>query len=137
MTRIRNGRHEFDSQHRWRRVFSLCHQVQTGSGAHSASCQMNTVSSLPGKIRPKRVAVYPPPCSAEIKNVWSNASTLPCIFTLWCLIKHRTRLYEVVLGKARRQLNLTYSQNSKNYVLFSYFMTLICQPCKWGRDMSL
>jgi hypothetical protein len=46
---------------------SLC--VQTGSGAHSASCTMGTGGSFPGgKARPGRDADHSPPSSAEVVN---------------------------------------------------------------------
>jgi hypothetical protein len=46
---------------------SLC--VQTGSGAHPASCTMGTGGPFPGaKARPGRDAGHSPPSSAEIKN---------------------------------------------------------------------
>jgi hypothetical protein len=46
---------------------SLC--VQTGSGAHSASCTMGTGGPLPGgKARPGRDADHSPPSSAEDEN---------------------------------------------------------------------
>jgi hypothetical protein len=41
---------------------SLC--VQTGSGAHPASCTMGTG----GKARPERDADHSPPSSVEVKN---------------------------------------------------------------------
>jgi hypothetical protein len=45
---------------------SLC--VQTGSGAHPASCPMGTGGSFPGgKVRPGRDANHSPPSSAEVK----------------------------------------------------------------------
>jgi hypothetical protein len=45
----------------------LC--VQTGSGAHPASCLMGTRGSFPGgKVRPGRDADHSPPSSAEVKN---------------------------------------------------------------------
>jgi hypothetical protein len=40
--------------------------VQTGSGAHPASCTMGT-GSLPGVKLPGRGADHPPPSSAEVK----------------------------------------------------------------------
>jgi hypothetical protein len=44
---------------------SLC--VQTGSGAHPASCTMGTGVLSPGvKARPGRDADHPPPSSAEV-----------------------------------------------------------------------
>jgi hypothetical protein len=45
----------------------LC--VQTGSGAHPASCTMGTGGPLPGgKARPVRDADHSPPSSAEVVN---------------------------------------------------------------------
>jgi hypothetical protein len=46
---------------------SLC--VQTGSGAHPASCTMGTGGPFPGaKARPGRDAEHSPPSSAEVVN---------------------------------------------------------------------
>jgi hypothetical protein len=46
---------------------NLC--VQTGSGAHPASCTMGTGGSFPGgKARPGRDADHSPPSSAEVVN---------------------------------------------------------------------
>jgi hypothetical protein len=45
----------------------LC--VQTGSGAHPASCRKGTGSPFPGdKARPRRDADHSPPSSAEVVN---------------------------------------------------------------------
>jgi hypothetical protein len=47
--------------------YSLC--VQTGSGAHPASCPVGTGGPFPGaKARPGRDAVHSPPSSAEVEN---------------------------------------------------------------------
>jgi hypothetical protein len=46
---------------------SLC--VQTGSGAHPASCTMGTGGPFPGgKARPRSDADHSPPSSAEVEN---------------------------------------------------------------------
>jgi hypothetical protein len=46
---------------------NLC--VQTGSGAHPASCTMGTGGPFPGgKARPERDADHSPPPSAEVVN---------------------------------------------------------------------
>jgi hypothetical protein len=46
---------------------NLC--VQTGSGAHPASCTVGTGASFPqGKVRPGRDADHSPPSNAEVKN---------------------------------------------------------------------
>jgi hypothetical protein len=43
--------------------------VHTGSGAHPASCPMDTGGSFPGaKARPGRDAYHSPPSSAEVEN---------------------------------------------------------------------
>jgi hypothetical protein len=43
--------------------------VQTGSGAHSASCTMGTGGPFPGgKARPGRDADHSPPSSFEVVN---------------------------------------------------------------------
>jgi hypothetical protein len=48
---------------------SLC--VQTGSGAHSASCKIDIGGPFPGgKARPGRDADHSPPSSAEFVNKW-------------------------------------------------------------------
>jgi hypothetical protein len=47
--------------------FSLC--IQTGSGAHPASCTMGTGGPFPGdKARSGRDADHSPPSSAEVEN---------------------------------------------------------------------
>jgi hypothetical protein len=49
--------------------FSSSFCVQTGSGAHPASCTMGTGGPFPGgKARPGRDADYSPPYSAEVVN---------------------------------------------------------------------
>jgi hypothetical protein len=49
--------------------FSSSPCIQTGSGAHPASCPMGTGGSFPGgKARPGRDADHSPPSSAEVKN---------------------------------------------------------------------
>jgi hypothetical protein len=50
--------------------------VQTGPGAHPASCTMGT-GSFPGVKRSGRGADHPPPPSAEVENEWSYTSTPP------------------------------------------------------------
>jgi hypothetical protein len=46
---------------------SLC--VQTGSGAHPASCTMGTGGPFPGaKAQTRRVADHSPPSSGEVEN---------------------------------------------------------------------
>jgi hypothetical protein len=49
--------------------FSSSPCVQTGSGAHPASCSMGTGGPFPGgKARPGRDADHSPPFSAEVEN---------------------------------------------------------------------
>jgi hypothetical protein len=54
-----------------RRDFYSNLSVQTGSGAHPASCTMGTGGPFPGgKARPGRDADHSPPSSAEVVNEW-------------------------------------------------------------------
>jgi hypothetical protein len=50
--------------------------VQTGPGAHPASCTMGT-GSFPEVKRPERGADHPPPPSAEVENESSYTATPP------------------------------------------------------------
>jgi hypothetical protein len=50
--------------------------VQTGPGAHPASCTMGT-GSFPGVKQPGRSADHPPPSSAEVKKGQSYTSIHP------------------------------------------------------------
>src|SRR5215510_3117456 len=50
--------------------------VQTGPGAHPASCTMGT-GSFPGVKRPGRGADHPPPSSAEVTKRYSYTSFYP------------------------------------------------------------
>jgi hypothetical protein len=59
---------------RWRGRFFA--HVQTGPGAHPASCKMGT-GSFPRVKRPGRGADHPPPSSAEVKKEYSYTSTHP------------------------------------------------------------
>jgi hypothetical protein len=53
----------------WRKDFSSSLCVQTGSGAHPASCTKGTGSPFPeAKVRPGRDTDHSPPSSAKVKN---------------------------------------------------------------------
>jgi hypothetical protein len=61
--------------------FNLC--VQTGSGAHPASCRMGTGGPFPGgRARTGRGADDSPPSSAEVVNVYK-------LYFLTPLLLHR------------------------------------------------
>jgi len=69
--------------------FTLCHHVQTSSGAHPASYPMGTgILTLEVKW-PGCEADHSTPSSTKVKNVWGYTSTPP---VAWCLVKHRTTL---------------------------------------------
>ena len=51
--------------------------VQTGPGAHPASCKMGTGSFPGGKVRPGRAADHSPPSSAAVMEEKSYNSTAP------------------------------------------------------------
>jgi hypothetical protein len=58
--------------------FSSSLYVQTGSGAHPASCTMGTGGPFPGaKVRPRRDADHSPPSSAEVDDESSGYSFYP------------------------------------------------------------
>jgi hypothetical protein len=62
------GRTRFDPRQR-RKDFPSILCVQTGSGAHPASCTMGTEGPFPGdKARPGRDADHSPPSSFEVVN---------------------------------------------------------------------
>jgi hypothetical protein len=62
---------------------SLC--VQTGSGAHPASCQMGTGVLSPGvRARPGRDADHSPPSSAEVENEYELYLLSPPSASLAC-----------------------------------------------------
>jgi hypothetical protein len=73
--------------------FSLRHNVQTGSGAHTAFCPVGTRGSFYGVKRPVREANYSPPSSAEVKNASSCTSNPQYAFITWCSVKAQGRIY--------------------------------------------
>jgi hypothetical protein len=87
------GKSRFDSWQRQEEFSSsLC--VQTGSGAHPASCTMGTGGPFPGGIaRPERDADHPTPYSAEFENkykVYLLDILSPCavwLFNYLCFIR--------------------------------------------------
>jgi hypothetical protein len=64
--------------------------VQTGCGAHPASCPVGTGSPFPrGKARPWPEADHSPPSSAEVVNEYELHLLLPLIGLLWdCYISN-------------------------------------------------
>jgi hypothetical protein len=71
------GRSRFDSQQRQKNFPRTC--VHTGSGAHPASCTMDTGGPLPGvNARPGRDADHSPISSDEVENEYELYSSPPC-----------------------------------------------------------
>jgi hypothetical protein len=58
-------------------------RIQTGSGAHPASCSMGIKPFFPGVKRPEREADHSHPFSAEVKDEWSYTSAPLCAFMAW------------------------------------------------------
>jgi hypothetical protein len=56
---------------------SLCHRVQTCSGAHPTSYTTGTGDSYSGVMRSGHEADHSPPSRAEVKNGWNYTSTRP------------------------------------------------------------
>jgi hypothetical protein len=72
------------------RNFSLLHSIQTGFGAHTASCP-TVFQALSFKVKqPGHEAYHSIPFSAKVKNVWNYTSNLPYNFipVVYILIKH-------------------------------------------------
>jgi hypothetical protein len=91
----------------WQRLYIQIHvtiyeynspRIQTGSGAHTASCPMGTGDLTPGVKRPGRDADYSRPSSAEAKKVWSYTFTPQYIFKAGCLVKHRDYFSFILLS---------------------------------------
>jgi hypothetical protein len=82
------------------------HSLTHSTGLASASCMLTfrrqekyyRLCLSAGIKRPGRESDRSPPSGAEGENAWSYTSTTPCVFMAWCLIKHRTRLHDVVLS---------------------------------------
>jgi hypothetical protein len=66
------------------RIFPLA-SVQTGSGAHPASCTMGTGGPFSGgKARPGHDADHSPPSSAEVVNEWELYLLSPASASMAC-----------------------------------------------------
>jgi hypothetical protein len=85
--------------------FSLRHRVQTGTGAHPASCLMGTRGLFPwGKAAGREADRF-----AEIKNAWSCTATPPYVFMAWCSVlteHHAMKTYWGSGGIALRIVDL-------------------------------
>jgi len=64
------------------KTLSLLQNIQTGSGAHPASCSGNSVA-LAGLKRPGREADHSPPFSAKIKNERIYTPPPTYAFIMW------------------------------------------------------
>jgi hypothetical protein len=80
----------------WGRDFSLFHNIQTGSESHPASCVMSTGAISLGVKQPGHEVDHSPPCSTEVRDVWSYIFTFLHILTAWRIIKHSTNTEFVV-----------------------------------------
>jgi hypothetical protein len=75
------------------RDFSSIICVQTGSGAHSASCPMGTGGPFPwGKARPGRDADHPPPSGAI--HPLSPSAFMACSGTSLLLLRYSRRIFK-------------------------------------------
>jgi len=97
------------------RIFSFAQQLQPSQICfqcyahfskffHPASIKWILGGSFPEVKQPEHETDLSVPSSADIKNTGSYSSTFPYVFTVWCLIKHRTRLNDVVFSSAQGQL---------------------------------
>jgi hypothetical protein len=75
--------------------FSLLHNVQTGSGAHSASYPAGSGVQSSGVKQTGRESNDSPAFIADVENAWRCTSTLPCVSMVWCLVKHKGQPYHM------------------------------------------
>jgi hypothetical protein len=85
VTRLLAGRPGFDSR-QGQGIFVFATACIPGRVPPSLLC-----NGYRGVKRPGREANHLPPCSAEVKNVWSYASTPPYVFMAWCLVKYKVK----------------------------------------------
>jgi hypothetical protein len=117
---------------RSRRNFSLCHRVQTASGAHPASYPMSTYGYFPG-VKAAGTWSYPsPPSSAKVKNTWSYTSNPPKPTRRGTNRDKFTLLYLTLLTYSRKPTvrilsNFNYSHGFTAYLLMVHFNLII-----WG-----
>ena len=110
--------------------------VQTGPGAHPASCIMGT-GSFPGVKRPGRGADHPPSHSAEVKErvelyLYSTSGSS------WPVQGEPLPLPNVIFPEPRTcSLHLYRSRRRSNYMLHNEF-TLLCRFGRWSstRDVA-
>jgi hypothetical protein len=69
--------------------FSLCHCVQTGSGAHTASYPMDTRGSFPGGVKQLRCELTTHLHLVPRSRMHGAIPSLPHAFMVWCLVQHR------------------------------------------------
>jgi len=74
------------------------HLIQTGSGAHSASCPRGTSNFLPKSYRGRGVKLITH--FRLVPRLRMRGAILPhpqYVFKAWCLVEHKTRLHNVIL----------------------------------------
>jgi hypothetical protein len=81
-----------------KKIYFLCHHVQTGCGAHPTSYSKANEAPSPGIKLLRHEAHQSPSFSAKTKKVWSYTSTHLYVFMVWCLIKQATNLHGVVFS---------------------------------------
>jgi hypothetical protein len=114
----------------------LC--VQTGSGAHPASCSMGTGDPLPGgKVRPGRDADHSPDLVLRSRMSRSYTSSRPCtaIGVLWdCFtfsVLDRSLFFFEERSKKTMLYRLFYLKQSlfQNCTVYLSFITYDCYEC--------
>jgi hypothetical protein len=83
-------------------IFSLCHHIQTGSGAHLVSYPLDTVTIFSGIRRPGSEVDISHLSIADV-NAWRYTSTPPYVFMAWCLVKHRDNFIFTLISDNRDQ----------------------------------
>jgi hypothetical protein len=72
------------------RYFCVHHRAQAGSGATESPIRWLPGTVFPGVKCQGRETHRTHPSNPECKNTWSYTATSLYVFTVWCLIKHRT-----------------------------------------------
>jgi hypothetical protein len=90
----------------------FCHHAQTSSGAHPASCPVDTRDSLECEANHASQSV------AMVKNVWSHTSTFPYDFLMHSQLTNicMTKLNVILLYSSKKQV-LCYITQIRHYIL--------------------
>jgi hypothetical protein len=73
--------------------FSSLYNIDSGSGAHPASCPLGTGVNTSVQMSVGREVNHNHPYKIEVKNARSYTSTPQYICMAWCWVKHATDIF--------------------------------------------